>query len=504
MTSRLIKSKKLHPLNSLKHIFSMASLDNEEKRKVFGRKPLKPGKKAYSLLAMAIIVIILVSVFAFMPKANQTKPIAPVSTDNPTAPPTAVPQNATPSSPSDALSQISSFFTGISNSIVQAVAPRAPGTIESNPSMNSSVWRQVAANAWQYFQPGVGVAATTGLPCAGGTDSPNFTDWDLGVYVQAVIDAQKLGLIGTNGTWGSSARLEIVVHWLETRELNATTGYPYWFYQASDGKDYHANSDRATDTVDVVDTGRLFVALNNLRDFNSSLAPRINNFVYNAYQNRSDYAALVPGVKADSQFSNSIYAYYIYSGFESFWPNDLPNATNIILNNIFSSGNVTTPEGISVPNAAILGDPLLSSVFDLNNNNSQLMAITRDFYLAHEAYYNATGQYRAFSEGGTLSAHWAYDWLVLPGSGVWVCHDEKGSDLTVSPIVYTKIAMSFLAIYNTTYAYNMVVYLEKALPDPTKGYCEGVDESGAPLTGVGDLTNGLILGAALYAIQHNP
>ena len=64
--------------------------------------------------------------------------------------------------------------------------------------------------------------------------------------------------------------------------------------------------------------------------------------------------------------------------------------------------------------------------------------------------------------------------------------------------------MGFLAIYNTTYAYNMNVHLEKALPAPSNGYCEGVTEDGAQLTGTGSNTNGLILGAAKYAIQNNP
>ena len=49
-----------------------------------------------------------------------------------------------------------------------------------------------------------------------------------------------------------------------------------------------------TETVDVVDTGRLFVALNNLRNFNSTLAQRINNIVlYGQNYNRSNYAAMV-------------------------------------------------------------------------------------------------------------------------------------------------------------------------------------------------------------------
>ncbi len=100
--------------------------------------------------------------------------------------------------------------------------PRDPGTIESAGAMNSNVWWKVANNAWQYFQPGWGVDPTTGLPRSGGTDSPVFTDWDLGVYIQAVMDANATGVIGNDGPWGSSARLEKVVSFLENRPLNAT------------------------------------------------------------------------------------------------------------------------------------------------------------------------------------------------------------------------------------------------------------------------------------------
>ena len=142
------------------------------------------------------------------------------------------------------------------------------------------------------------------------------------------MDANATGLIGYNGTWGSSARLEKIVNWLETRELNATTHYPYWFYQSSDGTDYHEMSDLSTAIVDGADIGRLLVALNNLRIFNASLAPRINNIVlYGQLYNRSDFQTLVPSVLADSKISTSIYSYYVYSGFASFWPAQLSTCT---------------------------------------------------------------------------------------------------------------------------------------------------------------------------------
>jgi hypothetical protein len=493
-----IKIKKPYPLVALHDALSGPSL-NEGKRKFFGRNPLKIGKKAKYVLSIALVVVMLVSIFAFFPKGDQKVPvILPQSTNSSTASPTAVPQTTSQPSPSDPFSQISRFMSGFGDTVAQAVTPRAPGTIESGQIMNSTVWRQVAANAWQYFQPGVGVDSTTGLPNSG-MGVPYFTDWDLGVYIQAVLDATKLGLIDMNGSWGFNARIDKVLTFLETRELNATTGYPYWFYQSIDGKDYHANSDQSTNLVDGVDTGRLFVALNNIRLFNSSVTPRINNIVYN----RSNYSALVPGIYAESRYSTSIYTYYFDCGYASFWPNQLSDATNTILNNIRLAGNVTTSQNVSLPLAAILGDPLLCSVFE-TSNNSQLMSISYQVYLAHEAYYNSTGQYRAFSEGPSLSTHWTYEWVVLPDNRTWAILDESYNKFDITPIIYTKIAIGFLALYNTTYAYNMCVYLEKNLPPPANGYSDGVDENGAQLSGTGLNTNGMIMGAARYALTNNP
>ena len=45
------------------------------------------------------------------------------------------------------------------------------------------------------IQPGVGVDNNTGLPYATAYGFYAFTDWDLGVYIQAIIDAQELNLI---------------------------------------------------------------------------------------------------------------------------------------------------------------------------------------------------------------------------------------------------------------------------------------------------------------------
>ena len=308
------------------------------------------------------------------------------------------------------------------------------GFVAPGQPVNSSVWLGIASNAWAYFQPGIGVNSQTGLPYASGNNFKAFTAWDLGGYIQAIIDAAKLGLVSTDGAWGSSARIEKVMSFLENRPLNPKTGYPYWYYEGTNGQDYHSLSDQATGTVDGADTGRLFVALNNLRSYNSSLTQSINEIVYN----QSDYAALLPNIEKDAD-SNNIYSYYIDSGFASFFP-QLNNIPNQIMSNIFKSENVTT-YGVTLPNATITTEPLLGAMFELNNSNTLLNSLTHQVYLAHEAYYGATGKYVAFSEGNSLTSQYLYEWVVAPNGQTWkITSTTPNAYLNINPIIYTKVS----------------------------------------------------------------
>lgn len=458
---------------------------------------LKITKKAF--FAASLIILISVACFALFPRGNQaslvgdTKPIAterstpfPTTTNSPatqkptwtTVHPTTVSPtntNPTPNQPQDTSHMV---------------------VTHANP-VNAETWKAVAKYAWDYFAPDNGVDIRTGLPGSSSSVYP-FTDWDLGVYIQAVIDAQSIGLADSAGEWGSSTRLEKVMTFLETRELNATTGYPFWFY-SNDGTNYHENSDKSTTIVDLADTGRLLIALNNLKTYNTSLAARIDNLVYNTNGNRSNFAAFIPTLKAEAQTSNSIYSYYCISGFASFWPNELSNAPSNILNNMLASGNVSYGN-ITLPRAKLTGEPLYCAIFEIKNNPTQLYTIAQQVYNAHEAYYTTTGLYRAFSEGPSLTGNWAYEWVVNDNQ-IWAVKiDNNDSDMT--PIIYTKTAFSFLALYNTTFAKNMVCYLENQLQEPTTGYYSGIDENGNKLSNTGLHTNGVILGAAKYAYQH--
>ena len=502
MTNSLVDFKKISSLSSVWLVSLEASLENVPKKGFFRLNHWRFSRKAKCLIVVAIVAVLLVSVFAFLPKQSVGRGnVVPQSGDNSTATPPAAANHDNGSS----ISGIAQWFSPISAGAAQSIGSKPPGLIQSYTIINSTVWMEVAANAWAYFQPGVGVNVNTGLPYAGGTGFTGFTDWDLGCYIQAVIDAQKLGLIGNDSAWDFSARIDDVLTFLENRPLN-TEGYPYQFYDATTGK--NDSSVSSNEIVDAADTGRLFVALNNLINYNNSLQQQIDNFVWNVYDNRSNYADLVPSIMRNSLNSTDIYSYYVYSGFASFF-SSLSNVPSKILNNILSANVTYSPYGnVSLPEASITGDPLLCSVFELNNNNSQLMALSRlsrQVYLASEAYHNATGQYVAFSEGNKPSNGYIWEWVVLPNGDTWkITGSGSSAYLNINPIIYDKVAFSFLALYNTTYARNMVIYLEQCLPTPTSGYYDGADNIGNLVADLGSNTNSLILDAALYAIQNNP
>ena len=444
------------------------------------------------IIGITISAILLVSAFGFIMNTKKPAPteFVPVVND-----PTATPSATQTISPSPTTTRKPTHVPSSAGGVptIDPQINKPAGLIESSPYLNSTVWKAVAANAWAYYQVGRGVDSTTGLP-ASGYGWNYFTDWDLGVYIQAVIDAEKIGLITKTGEWGATARLEKVIRFLETRELNSTTKVSYWFY-ALDAKGYLTQNG-----VDVIDTGTLFVALYNLKTYMPSLASRIDSFVYNSYGNRTDYAALVPLLK-DFVNSPSVYSYYCASGFAFFWPNELETVPGKILDKMYS-GNVTT-YGVTLPKAEISCEPLLYSFFQLPSND-RIRKLMNDTYLAHEARYNSTGQYVAFSEGDSQYG-FIWEWVVRASGDTWqISNSEKLID--INPIIYSKVSLSFLAIYNSTFAKEMSIYLEKVSPDPKNGYYHGADFNTDPslatvLDKMGGNTNALILAAAKYALR---
>ena len=89
------------------------------------------NKKAKGVIVFAIVAVLLVSVFAFLPKGNNSTPdiidptVTPMASPNNTLTPTAKP------APSNPFSQITKIIGGIGNDIATTFTPpKPPGTIE--------------------------------------------------------------------------------------------------------------------------------------------------------------------------------------------------------------------------------------------------------------------------------------------------------------------------------------------------------------------------------------
>ena len=358
-------------------------------------------------------------------------------------------------------------------------------------STGSEYWTGLAINAWQYFEVGNGVNSVTGLD-ASGQSYPYFTDWDLGVYIQAIIDADKLGIISDNGTYGADWRINKILTFLETRPL-ISDGQPYDRYCTANGQNEDDSAQVATDG------GNLFVALNNLKDYMPDLASTVNYIVYN----RTNYAPELEAVSALAGSVN-IYDYYVTCGFADFWPSQFSAEASAILSNIVNAPTVET-YGVALPEAKITSEPLLLSIFNFQQPNASLLTLSRQVYLAEEARYNATGKYTAFSEGnivGQSGETYIWEWVVLPNGNTWVIEKDQTSVISVTPVVYLKVAVGLDALYNTNYTQSMVNAIA-SVSLTRSGYQDGINENGQAVSTVIDKTNGLILSAALYAINNN-
>jgi hypothetical protein len=364
---------------------------------------------------------------------------------------------------------------------------------------SSDFWLSLGRDAWSYFQVGVGVDSGTGL-AKNNAGSNEFTDWDLALYIQAILDAEKLGILGSSGVWGANDRLDKVLAFLENRPL-MWDGLPYLMYSSGTGKN-------STDIQQVAtDAGCLFVSLKNVEVAKPDLKQRIDNIVYNItnYERRRVSVDILLGQLEKGTREPNVYDYYVTCGFAGFWPERFSNEADAILN-LTVSGPKVNYNGVNLPAAKITSEPLLMGIFNFAQPDARLIELSKQAYLAQEARFNVTGKYTAFSEGPTDSGVFAYEWVATNDGRMWVVQtgdsNDVDTDVSMTPIVYFKAAMGFLAIYNTSYAQDMVQFLLKQVPYPG-GFGLDVDENGRVIQMAADVSNGLIVSAARYAVSNN-
>ncbi len=371
-------------------------------------------------------------------------------------------------------------------SISQVFLPVSYGVDTTN---NRTYWLNLATKAWQFFDVGQAVNSQTGLHGAG-LGWPYFTEWDLGTYIQAMIDARQLGILQDSGQWGFDYRIGKIIDFLKNRQLTSNN-VPYLTYDSRTGEPYQ-------DTPSFcIDEGKLYLALYNLKNVRPGLAEDINYIV----KVRNNNNILVPNPQSWLNVTD-FYCYYIASAFKAFQFEGWNNVPSSIIGTIVSQPKVTS-NGVELPIAHICTEPLLETKFEVKPQDSRFDWLISQVSQAHEARYKATGHYTAFSEGntgltGSNDPSYVYEYVVDTDGSTWKVAPQ------ITPIAYLKVAVGLDAIYNTAYTESMVEYLIGKLPSFSGGFPDGVAENGRVVDTHIDRTNGLIISAARYVIENIP
>ncbi|MBW2610635.1 MAG: DUF3131 domain-containing protein [Deltaproteobacteria bacterium] len=387
----------------------------------------------------------------------------------------------------------------LSNTLIHMSSATSASYTQSEET-DVSEWINWAKDAWSYYEPGIGVDPTTGIPKAS-YRWPYLTDWDLGGYIIAIIEAELMGILPKEGEWGADDRIEKILRFLETRQLSPY-GIPYYLYKSTNGQHWRE------DITNVSDSGRLLIGLAMLKKYRPDLAERIEAIV-----RRSNYELLANSTKA-WRTTAGFYKYYVAQGFKLFGLDKYQPVQTALkeFDNIVKGPHVDV-YGVSLPKTEVTSEPLLHMVFELNVDDRYLDYVRR-VYEAQERRYRNTGKFTAWTEGNTGLQHvtYVYQWIVTPRGDTW-----KITPKDITPIIFTKAAFGFHALYNTNYTRKLVDYLieknEERKKDPRycypplycilppKAFIEGVDENGRLVTELIDKTQVMVIEAAYYALK---
>ncbi|MCD6530485.1 DUF3131 domain-containing protein [Candidatus Bathyarchaeota archaeon] len=347
---------------------------------------------------------------------------------------------------------------------------------------NENFWLSTAEAAWSYFQPGAGVDPETGLNYATSTFH-YLTDWDLGCYISAIIDAEMLGLIQRDGKWGANYRIGKVLSFLKTRQLT-DSGLPYWFYDSETSE-----PEVSKGPSNPSDAGRLLIALYRLKQYRPDLASDVDYIV-----DRTNYTYF-----AERCSTEGFYAYYIAHGYSLFGFNTSRVQKALGFVERIPEMEKVEVYGESLPATEITMEPILHTIFELKATQ-EFYDWAYKVYRVQEERYKATGKPTAFTEGAYYGpANYIYEWIVLSRDKVWYVVTVKGQPMDEPPVVYAKAAFGMHAIWPSSYTETLIQYVSR--DETEEGFYEGVDEEGKTIAILTDKTNSLIINAARYALK---
>ncbi len=355
----------------------------------------------------------------------------------------------------------------------------------------TSEWVTWATNAWSFFQPGAAVDDSTGLCGASLLENwPYFTEWDLGTYIFAILNAEEIGILLRTGDWGSTYRLNKIMTFLQNRELGSGNVSYVWH----DARTGQPARNLSNSTTGVSDLGYLLIALNAVKTQRPEYALAIDAIVLE----RMNLTGLASSPTAWTNTAG-LYEWYVahgfmYFGFDVYAP--VQDALDS-LDEIITGPQVTT-YGVTLPITEFTSEPLLLAAFTLPSD-PDIDSLIYKCYLAQENRYLATGNFTAFSEGNTGldSPSYVYEWIVQPDGQTWTIGPQS-----ITPIAYIKVGFGFYSLFGTQYALDLINYVNASFTDFRYGYWDGVNEAGRVVTSLIDRTNGMILASACYALEN--
>jgi len=364
-------------------------------------------------------------------------------------------------------------------------------SLSQDSAQTESDWGAWAEVAWRYYTPGIGVDPQSLLHRAN-TQWHWFTDWDLGSYIQSLIDADKLKMIKVEPFFAE--RVEAILGFLERRDLSGN-GFPYWSYST-----YTGEPNKEAGETNPADIGRLLLALSTLRAYRPELASRIKKIV-----DRHNVSRVLERMGLEGGF----YGYYAAQGFKAFG-----FASNKAVNRSLgemtrlSKGPHLSIYGEQIPRAWITSEPILHTLLELPNLDDDLFQeYALRIYKVQELRFKATGNYTAFTEGCYFTyGNYIFEWIIRGDNGAtWtiVSFDQgKAQTLNIPAVIYTKAAFAYHALFTSEYTHKLVDWLlsRKEIKTPS-GFTEGVSEANELVSYTTDKTNAMILSAARHAIE---
>lgn len=387
------------------------------------------------------------------------------------------------------------WYTGAQSAILTTTTEDGQNGARTDSTLTG--WASYAEIAWRYYSPGVGVNPETGISRAK-LDWDALTDWNTGSYIIACIEAHRLGLIASDGTWGLRDRMDRMFRHLLNRELSVNSGtgnWPYWAYYW-DGRPYYNPVYLYTD---VSDSGRLLYALDLLRKHDSSFAEQAQQVFQRC---KTAYDVLSTHVDQRPSYYGVLEAF----GFSAFGYDESRIAT------VFENwgGSFVNAEGQVLPSTITTAEPTLHGILELGLTG-KFSEYSKRVYEAQRSRWARTGKLSGWSEGCHPVHEYVYEWIVSGSGATWTICKHDGSKVDIEPLMYTKVAFAYLAIFGTNDFTTSLFTAAIRLSSDKHGFGEAAFENGQSAISLwgwnvegfySDSTNQIILSAARYALTH--